>query len=183
MYGSNKSLKKRIGSNTNTNRLNIITNINGHINEPENVSLLNMSFIEALIMVLFSSTLKYWLPYNKKFTNASLVKFEISLTIFWTVSKWVWRDCIKWWQCSKKWTMGLNIMNNGFKIMPKSMFIPSHSLATKLIPNRSWILKFEFCIGLPIFNSKLTFLTVTSSLFHSTVVYGKKEYLNRSVLQ
>ena len=59
MYGSNKSLKKRIGSNTNTNRLNIITNISGHINEPENVSLLNMSFIEALIMVLFSSTLKY----------------------------------------------------------------------------------------------------------------------------
>ena len=59
MYGSNKSFKKRIGSNTNTNRLNIITNINGHINEPENVSLLNMSFIEALIMVQFSSTLKY----------------------------------------------------------------------------------------------------------------------------
>ena len=59
MYGSNKSLKKRTGSNTNTNRLNIITNINGHINEPENVSLLNMSFIEALIMVQFSSTLKY----------------------------------------------------------------------------------------------------------------------------
>ena len=59
MYGSNKSLKKRIGSNTNTNGLNIITNINDHINEPENVSVLNMSFIEALIMVLFSSTLKY----------------------------------------------------------------------------------------------------------------------------
>ena len=82
MYGSNKILKKRIRSNTNTNGLNIITNINGHINEPENISVLNMSFIEALIMVLFSSTLKYWLPYNEKFTNASLVKFEISLTIF-----------------------------------------------------------------------------------------------------
>ena len=82
MYGSNKSLKKGIRSNTNTNGLNKITNINGHINEPENVSVLNMSFIEALIMVLFSSTLKYWLPYNEKFTNASLVKFEISLTIF-----------------------------------------------------------------------------------------------------
>ena len=49
MYGSIKSLKKRIGSNTNINGLNIITN--GDINGPENVSVLNMSFIEALNMV------------------------------------------------------------------------------------------------------------------------------------
>ena len=65
MYGSIKSLKKRIGSNTNINGLNIITN--GDINGPENVSVLNMSFIEALNMVWYcSSTLKDWLPFNKK---------------------------------------------------------------------------------------------------------------------
>ena len=58
MYGSNKSLKKRIGSNANINGLNIITNINGHINGPENLSVLNMYFIEALMMVLLSSRLK-----------------------------------------------------------------------------------------------------------------------------
>ena len=79
MYGSNKSLKKRIGSNANINGLHIITNINGHINGPENLSALNMYLIEALIMVLISSKLKDWLPYNKRFTNASSVKFEISL--------------------------------------------------------------------------------------------------------
>ena len=79
MYGSNKSLKKRIGSNANINGLNIITNINGHINGPENLSAFNMYLIEALIMVLISSKLKDWLPYNKRFTNASPVKFEISL--------------------------------------------------------------------------------------------------------
>ena len=57
MYGSSKSLKKRIGSNTNINGLNIITNTNG--DRPENVSVLNMYFIEALIMVWYcSSTLK-----------------------------------------------------------------------------------------------------------------------------
>ena len=57
MYGSIKSLKKRIGSNTNINGLNIITNTNG--DRPENVSVLNMYFIEALIMVWYcSSTLK-----------------------------------------------------------------------------------------------------------------------------
>ena len=57
MYGSSKSLKKRIESNTNINGLNIITNTNG--DRPENVSVLNMYFIEALIMVWYcSSTLK-----------------------------------------------------------------------------------------------------------------------------
>ena len=67
MYGSSKSLKKRIGSNTNINGLNIITNTNADINGPENASVLNMYFIEALIMVWYcSSTLKDWLPYNKK---------------------------------------------------------------------------------------------------------------------
>ena len=59
MYGSSKSLKKGIGSNTNINGLNIITNTNADINGPENVSVLNMYFIEALIMVSYcSSTLK-----------------------------------------------------------------------------------------------------------------------------
>ena len=59
MYGSSKSLKKRIGSNANINGLNIITNTNGDINGRENVSVLNMYFIEALIMVWYcSSTLK-----------------------------------------------------------------------------------------------------------------------------
>ena len=58
MYGSNKSLQKRIRSNANINGLNIITNINGHINGPENLSVLNMYFIEALMMVLLSSRLK-----------------------------------------------------------------------------------------------------------------------------
>ena len=58
MHGSNKSLQKRIRSNANINGLNIITNINGHINGPENLSVLNMYFIEALMMVLLSSRLK-----------------------------------------------------------------------------------------------------------------------------
>ena len=67
MYGSSNSLKKRIGSNTNINGLNIITNTNADINGPENVSVLNMYFIEALIIVWYcSSTLKDWLPYYKK---------------------------------------------------------------------------------------------------------------------
>ena len=74
----------------------------GHINGPENLSILNMYFIEALIMVLVSSKLKVWLPYNKTFTNTSSVRFEI-LTIFLTKSKRVWQDCIKCRQCRKKW--------------------------------------------------------------------------------
>ena len=45
--------KKRIRSNTNINGLNLITNINGHINEPENLSAVNMYFIEALIRYCF----------------------------------------------------------------------------------------------------------------------------------
>ena len=32
--------------------------LNGHINGPENLSVLNMYFIEALVMVLVSSKLK-----------------------------------------------------------------------------------------------------------------------------
>ena len=47
MYGSNKSLQKRIGSNANINGLNIITNINGQTNGTENLSVLNIYSIEA----------------------------------------------------------------------------------------------------------------------------------------
>ena len=175
--------------------------LNGHINGPENLSVLNIYFIEALIMVPFSSKLKVWLPYNKRFTNTSSVRFEISLTIFLTESKRVWRDCIKCWQCKKKWTLNSTSKlqeHNGFKQSWKlylnrcSLGWPNQSLSlvSNLIPNGSWILKIEFWIGLPNFNNKflkiktdLAFLTVTSSLFHSTIVYGKKKYLNRSVLQ
>ena len=46
-------------------------------------------------MVLFSSKLKVWLPYNKWFANTSSVRFKISLTIFLTESKTVWRDFLK----------------------------------------------------------------------------------------
>ena len=48
-----KSLMKGIGSNTNINGLSISTDINGHINGPENLSVPNMYFIEALIMIVF----------------------------------------------------------------------------------------------------------------------------------
>ena len=82
MYGSNKSLKKRIWYILLKKRI---------------------YFIEALIMVLFSSKLKVWLSYNKRFTNASSLRFEISLTIFSKESKIVSQDCIKCWQCRKKW--------------------------------------------------------------------------------
>ena len=75
--------------------------LNGHINGPENLSVLNMYFIEALIMVLFSSKLKVWLPYNKRFTNTSSVRFETSLTIFLTESKRVWQDYIKFGNARK----------------------------------------------------------------------------------
>ena len=40
-------------------------------------------FIDALIILLFSSTLYVWLPYSK----ASSVRTEISFTFFLTVSK------------------------------------------------------------------------------------------------
>ena len=43
---------KGIGSNANINGLNISTDINGHINGPENLSVPNMYFIEALIIIL-----------------------------------------------------------------------------------------------------------------------------------
>ena len=161
-----------------------------------------MYFIEALIMVLFSSKLKVWLPYNKRFTNTSSVRFEISLTIFLTESKRVWRDCIKCWQCRKKWIFDSTSKlqeHNGFKQSWKlclnqfslRLLNPTLSLVSNLILNGSWILKIKFWIGLPIFNSKflkikrngLAFLTVTLSLFLSTIVYRKKECLNRSVLQ
>ena len=54
-----------------------------------------MYVIEALIVVLFSSKLKVWLPCNKWFANTSSVRFKISLTIFLTESKRVWRDFLK----------------------------------------------------------------------------------------
>ena len=64
------------------------------------------------------------------------------------------------------------------------------SLVRYLIPTGSCTLKIEFCIGLPIFNNEflnvskdLTFRKLMPSLFHSNTVHGKKEYLNRSVLQ
>ena len=52
MYGSNESLKNRQIQNTTINGVNINTNINGHINGTENLSVLNMYFIEALITMI-----------------------------------------------------------------------------------------------------------------------------------
>ena len=54
-----------------------------------------MYVIEALIVVLFSSKLKVWLPCNKWFANTSSVRFKILLAIFLTESKRVWRDFLK----------------------------------------------------------------------------------------
>ena len=82
MYGSYKNLKKRMDQIQILMDLIYLLILNGHINGSENLSVLNIYFIEALITVLFSSKLKVWLPYNKRFTNTSSVRFEISLAIF-----------------------------------------------------------------------------------------------------
>ena len=82
MYGSYKNLKKRMDQIQILMDLIYLLILNGHINGSENLSVLNMYFIEAFIMVLFSSKLNSLFSYNKRFTNTSSVRFEISLTIF-----------------------------------------------------------------------------------------------------
>ena len=116
-------------------------------------------------------------------------------------SKRIWRNLLKWWQCRKKWAVDPTSKlqeHSGFKLSWKlclnlcslRWLSPSLSLVRNLIPNGSWILNIKFWIGLTIFNKEFLnikydfgFLKVISILFYSTIVYGKKEYLNKSVLQ
>ena len=58
-----------------------------YINGSENLSVLSMYFIEAFIILLVSSKLEVWLPYNKRFAKASSVRIEMSFEIFLIESK------------------------------------------------------------------------------------------------
>ena len=118
-----------------------------------------------------------------------------------TESKRVWRNWLNWWHSRKKWVIDStsklqehNVFKQSWKLCLNLCLLrwlsPSVSPVRNLIPNGSWILNIEFGMGLSIFNEEFlkikkdfVFLKVISSLFHSTIVYGKKEYLNESVLQ
>ena len=60
-----------------------------YINGLENLSVLNMYFIEVFVILLFSSKLQVWHPYNKRFSKASSVRVKMSFEIFLRESKGV----------------------------------------------------------------------------------------------
>ena len=121
---------------------------------------------------------------------------KISLTIFSTVSGRICWNLSKKWQCRKKRIVDSTSRlqeNNGFKQFWKlclnlcslRWLSPSLNLVRNLIPNGLKTLKIEFWTGLPILSKEfrkhmqdLAFFKLGSSLFHSTIVYGKKDYLN-----